>query len=243
MRYALLIVLSGVFALQACSPEPVYRLKVQGDNEQTSFYKGVEYIQLEQDSVLLTLSYYEHTADLFSLDVEITNHSNEVIRVEPSDFSYFSFLEKESELREALSFNHAKDPEREVLEIELALSEQKAKKKTSEFFHYTSQSLTLAEGLNADSYKEWEETENKLVRNEVSQEIDREKFRYNQMNLKERKEIWQLDALRITDLWPGEQIRGLVFFKTTPDAHFYKIKAEIEESEFEIWFRQKKYDP
>jgi hypothetical protein len=244
MRYTLLIILSVVFVLQACSPEPVYRLKAQADKEQTSFYKGAEYLHLEKDSVLLILSYYEHTSDLFALDVEVVNKSDRILRVEPSAFSYFSYKEiHPDDPPEVFTSHFAEDPERKILDIDLALSKQKAKQKTDEFFYYTSQGLTLVEGVGASSNEEIEDTEDEVVRNRVDQEIDREQFRYKRMSLKEQKEVWQLDALRITDLLPGEQIRGLVFFKTTPDAHLYKITAEIEELTFETWFRQEKYKP
>ena len=92
MNRLLLFLITVLFLFQACSPEPVYRLKSEANKNQTSYYQGVEYIHLEKDSVFVTLSYFEHTSDMFALEVEVANESNRIVRVAPDSFAYKAYL-------------------------------------------------------------------------------------------------------------------------------------------------------
>lgn len=244
MRSILLLTFGVIWTFQACSPEPVYRLKAEAEEDQTSYYQGVEYIHMEKDSVQLTVSYYEHTSDFFALDVEVLNNSNRIVRVAPESFAYESYdgypPENPGNL---LKVSTAKDPEQKLLNIDLALSKQKAQQKGDEFFFFALQGLTLAKAITADSKEEQEEAGEDLVENTVRQQIDRSEYRHNRSGLHESREFWKAEALRITDLWPGESIRGLVYFENNPDAILYNILAEIEDLHFNTWFMQQKHYP
>lgn len=244
MRLLLLSMLSFLFILQACSPEPVYRLKAEANNENTSYYQGVEYIHLEQDSVFVTMSYYEHTSKMFALEVEVTNESNQIVRVAPDSLAYKAYKGRSpQEVDKFLTIEQAEDPEQEILNLDLALARQKANHKTDEFLFYTLQGLTVVSGATADTKEEQEEAGEQLVQNAVSQQIDRAEYRHNRSSLRGNKEFWKAEALRITDLWPGEKIRGLVYFDTEPDAELYNILIQFDELHYDTWFRQKKYKP
>lgn len=244
MRSTLLLAIGVLFILQACSPEPVYRLKAEANDEETSYYQGVEYIHMEDDSVLITLSYYEHTSSMFALDVEVTNRSDNIVRVAPDSFAYKAYLgASPNNLSKFLTLAQAKNPEQKILNLDLALARQKANKKTDEFLFYTLQGLTVASGVMAETEEDQEEVSEQLTRNAVDQQIDRAEYRYNRASLRGSKQFWKAEALRITDLWPGESIRGLVYFKTKPDAELYKILIHLDDYHFHTWFRQKKYQP
>jgi len=244
MRSTLLLIIGGLLILQACSPEPVYRLKAKVNDNQTSFYKGVEYIHLENDSVLVTISYYEHTSSMFALDVEVINNSEQIVRVAPDSFAYKSYSgfipENPGQL---LTFNQAKNPEQKILSLDLALSQQKANQKTDELLFYTLQGLTAANGVMAETEEEQEEAGEQLAQNAVNQQIDRARYHHRRAGLRGSKEFWKAEALRITDLWPGESIRGLVYFKTDPNAKLYQILIQLDKFHYDTWFRQKKYQP
>ena len=244
MKRIILFCFGVCISLQACSPEPVYRLKAEADERQTSYYQGVEYIHMQQDSLHLTLSYYEHTSSMFALEVEIVNETNRIVRVAPDSFGYKSYNgvdpENPGKLR---TFAQAKNPEQKILNLDLALSQQKANQQTDELLFYTLQGLTLASGIAADSKEEQEEAGEQLAENAVHQQVDRAEYRYNRSSLRGTREFWEAEALRITDLWPGEKIRGLVYFETDPDAKLYKILMINGDFRFSTWFRQNKYKP
>ena len=244
MRSMLLLTFGVLFILQACSPEPVYRLKAETDNEETSYYQGVEYIHLEKDSVFVTVSYYEHTSDMFALELEVINESNEIVRVAPDSLAYKAYKGRTpQDLDKFLTLEQAKDPEQKILNLDLALARQKANHQTDEFLFYTLQGLTVVSGVTADTKKEQEEAGEQLAQNAVSQQIDRAEYRHNRSSLRGSKEFWKGEALRITDLWPGEQVRGLVYFDTEPDAELYNILIQFDELHYDTWFRQKKFKP
>jgi hypothetical protein len=242
MRSTFLLTIGALFILQACSPEPVYRLKAEADDRQTSYYKGVKYIHLQNDSVLVTINYYEHTSSLFALDVEVINNSEQIVRVAPDSFAYKSYKgQSPDDLTKFLTMEWAKNPEQKILNLDLALARQKANQKTDELLFYTLQGLTVAGGVMAETEKEQEEASEQLVQNAVNREIDRAEYRYDRASLRGSKEFWKAEALRITDLWPGESIRGLVYFKTDPDAKLYEILIQLDKFHYKTWFRQEKY--
>lgn len=244
MRPLLPLVLSLLFILQACSPEPVYRLKAEANDQSTSYYQGVEYIHLENDSVFVTVSYYEHTSSMFALEVEVINESNKIVRVAPDCLAYKAYKgHSPQNIDKFLTLEQARNPEQKILNLDLALARQKANHKTDEFLFYTLQGLTVVSGATADSKEEQEEAGEQLVQNAVNQQLDRAEYRHNRSSLRGSKEFWKAEALRITDLWPGEQIRGLVYFDTEPDAELYNILIQLDELHYDTWFRQKKYKP
>lgn len=61
----------------------------------------------------------------------------------------------------------------------------------------------------------------------LRQEIEREEYRYRRYSLQDQREIWELDALRISDIIPDDHIRGLIFFPNNPDAMLYKVTLEL----------------
>lgn len=243
IRYVL-HVFGIIFLFQACAPEPVYRLKAQADDHQISYYQGVEYIHFEKDSLQLTVSYYEHTSDLFALEVEVINNSDRIIRVSPDSFSYRSFNRGLPENPgKLLTVNTAEDPEQKILNLDMALSRQQTRQQGDEFLFYTLQGLSVASSIAADTKKEQKEAEEDLAENAARQQIDRAEYHYNRSSLRQSRQFWQAEALRITDLWPNESIRGLVYFKTDPDASLYKFLFKVEGLSFNTWFMQKKYQP
>lgn len=244
MKRIAFVLVMALLLLQACSPEPVYRLKSKAGDKYVTYHKGVEYITLQNDSVQVTISYYQHNAGLFSMDVQVDNNSNRIIRVDPKDFKYEAFRKQNPKPDdEPISSKWAKDPEHKMLNIDLALSQQKANKNTDDLFFVALQGLTVAEGATADNEKDKRQAHRQLHQNNVDHEVTREQYYAERAGLKNRREIWEKEALRKTDLWPGDSIRGLIFFETDPHAALYNIIANIEGLHFDTWFWQFKYYP
>lgn len=98
---------------------------------------------------------------------------------------------------------------------------------------FTLQGLTVAEKITADTKKTQDKAENELTDNAVRQQIDRAEYRHSRSGLRQSREFWQAEALRTTDLWPGESIRGLIFFPTNEDASLYHILMKLEDHHFD----------
>ncbi|HKK43955.1 MAG TPA: hypothetical protein VJ964_00415 [Balneolaceae bacterium] len=241
----LTFILGGVlFLLQACAPEPVYRLKSRAAEKNITYHKGVQYITLQNDSVQVVMSYYKHYSGIFSMDVEVDNNTNQIIRVNPKDFKYEAFegVNADSSVQ-PIATRWAKDPEEKMLNIDLAISQQEANKKTDDLFFVAMQGIAVTQGVTADNDEERRKASRQIHRNNVDHAVDRQQYHANQVGLKNRREIWQQDALRTTDLWPGDSIRGLIFFETDSHASAYDFLIDIEGRKFSSWFWQFKYYP
>ncbi|HET6528741.1 MAG TPA: hypothetical protein VFG39_08310 [Balneolaceae bacterium] len=244
MRRIFLIAISAIFVLQACAPEPVLRLKSQAEEQQTSYYQGIEYVYQQKDSVEVIVSYYKHSRDLFMMTVEVFNNSNRVVRINPAAFAYKAYEgENPEKVTKFLSMAQAKNPEEKMLAIDMELSRQRADQKADNTWFFIAQGLTFVGGATADTYEEREDAAEQFVANTIVHQADREEFHYDQYSLKQQRKVWRLDALRITDLLPGENVRGIVFFSTNPDAELYDILINLEDLQFDFWFRQIKYYP
>lgn len=244
MKKLPLFFLGITLLLQACSPEPVYRLKAQADDEITSYYQGKEYIHLSKDSIEVIVSYFEHTSSMFAVDVEIINNSNKIIRVSPDSFSYKSYTGLDPKNpKELRKISKAKNPEEKILNLDMALSKQKARQQGDEFLFLTMQGLNLAQGITANTKEEQEEAGEAMVETAIHREVDRANYRTNRSSLRGSRKFWRVETLRITDLWPGESIRGLVYFDTDEKAWMYQILMDITDQQFDVWFSQKKHYP
>lgn len=244
MKTLLPFLLGITLLIQACSPEPVYRLQAQANDETTFYYQGKEYIHLSQDSIDVIVSYFEHTSSMFAVDVEIINNSNKIIRVSPDSFSYKSYTGLDPKNpKELRKISKAQNPEEKILNLDMALSKQKARQQGDEFLFLAMQGLNLAQGITADTKKEQEKAGEAMTETAIHQEVDRANYRTNRSGLKGSRKFWQVEALRITDLWPGESIRGLVYFNTDKKAWMYQILMNITAQQFDVWFSQKKHFP
>ena len=168
-RLQVLLVVQLLF-LSACSPEPVFRLAPE--QGPTTFYKGVEYLTLEQDSIAVTLAYYRHSGDMFAMDIEVANYSNTPVRVNPANFGAIAMREyTDSVFTDFITHNWAYDPEIQLLEIDKMISKNKASQKTEEVLFLTSVGLGVTAALLSDSDEKG---------NEI---IPRRSFRYDTLIL------------------------------------------------------------
>ncbi|MDR8393592.1 hypothetical protein NC796_20735 [Aliifodinibius sp. S!AR15-10] len=240
-RLQVLLVVQLLF-LSSCSPEPVFRLAPE--QGPTTFYKGVEYLTLEQDSIGITLAYYRHSGDMFAMDIEVANYSNTPVRVNPANFGAIAMgAYADSAFTDFITHNWAYDPEIQLLEIDKMISKNKASQKTEDALFLTSVGLGVTAALLSDSEEEGNEVIEEIEYEYVEYEIRQDNYEYALMNLEQRREIWELETLRITDLHPGDYVRGLVFFKNVKEAAGYKFELNIEDSSFIAWYLQRKIKP
>ena len=72
MKTTWTILLGIIFFATACAPNPVYRLYSE-EKQNVSWNHGSEMIQLQQDSLFVTLSYYRHLDEEVIFDVEMAS--------------------------------------------------------------------------------------------------------------------------------------------------------------------------
>lgn len=228
----------------SCSPEPIFRLQPQADN--TTFDRGVEYVHFEENGVALTISYYQHVGNQFIMDVEIANETDSLLWVSPQQFSYKAYEqvigEKPDSSAEAMASRRAINPEQELLKTDMRLSEQEAAQRTDALIHTIGQVASVAASVAADTPEEREQLREDRRENYVRHEIRQDQREFKKHALRDMRKVWELDALRKTDLFPGEYIRGYLFFENTPDAQGYTIRYDSEKASFDLFFFQWKYE-
>lgn len=235
----------SLFLFVSCAPEPVFRLSPRTDN--TTFHRGVEYIQYEQDGLILSMGYYRHTGNQFIMDVEIINESDSVVFTDPTMFKYEAYDQtRNSFSRESVSFlsySEAFDPEKQMLALDLQLESVRASENTDQALFLIGQTLSIASEITADSPEARERISEQRHETYIEQQYEEEEFDYAKMSLAERRKVWELDALRKTHLFPGDYIRGLVFFENQPDAGVYILYADDLFPGFDALYLQRKYIP
>ena len=232
------------FLLASCSPRPVYRMTPQ--EESTTFNQGTEYVHLQKNDIELTISYYRHLDGRFVMDVEIVNQTDSVLRVDPTQFSYEAFRDMSGntprQSDKPIASRRAIDPERELLHKDLKIAQSEADQKTATLVQAIDQTVYIGASIAADTEQKQEELEEDKERNHYRYQVNQYKHELEQQGLRDQRAVWELEALRKTDLFPGEYIRGYIFFENEPDAFAYFINFSSPKAVFEVFYRQWKYE-
>ncbi|TVR35810.1 MAG: hypothetical protein EA390_01210 [Balneolaceae bacterium] len=249
----LIIILFMVAA--ACSPEPVFRLQSEHAEENMVVYRGMEYLISEGERSTAILAYYRHMDNLVIMDLEVINYSEEHVRFEPSDVSFKAYMRKferggnpakgewENKL---LADGSALDPEQTLLNIDKRRSEVEARNRTNSVLEGISASLNLVSDISAagkETASEQTARETQRTREAINRAERRENFYRNVSSLSEQRAYWETEALRVTDLQPGEAIAGEISLPLTEDALLLEIFVQIAGEEHLFQYIQRKFIP
>ena len=244
--YTSIIIISLVsFLIVSCSPAPVFRLAPDENN--STFYYGAEYVQSEVDDILVSLAYYRHAGNMISSDVEIVNYSEEPVRVSPENFYITAFNGSPSHPDAiALKQVNAIDPEKMLIEIDKKRSRERASEQTNLVLHATGEVLSLAGELASVGSNRSSEEREEARRDRIERRAIRADQRYRHASemhsLAVRRDSWEYDTLRKTDLLPDYHIRGLVYVPGNPDARYFELVIPVVETEHRFVFRQHTFD-
>ncbi len=175
-------------------------------------------------------------------DVEVANYSDEVVRIDPALFSYKAYKLRNSAI--VLATGGAVNPELELLRIDMEIAEEEASQRTTLLLSAIGATAMVAEEITDD--------EEDTVQDEVeeaaawqglvaSTSSSLHESEYEIGSLQHRRKRWTIETLRKTDLFPGEFIRGKVYYPTSEDARYLNIEIEIGNTFHIFRFRQLKY--
>lgn len=94
---------------------PVSVVKLQPNVESSEWYKGKEITTLQNDSIILRISFDKIYASDYAFDVEINNTSDQKIIIDPTDFSYE--IKKEMPCKVKYVY-FTRDPEIIIIELQ-----------------------------------------------------------------------------------------------------------------------------
>jgi len=246
MKQSILLFVLFPLLIVSCSPAPVFRLSPDADK--STFYYGTEYVQSDVDDVLVSLAYYRHIDNKIVFDVEIVNYSEEPIRVSPEKFYITAFNGPPAHSDAvALRQKNAIDPEMMLLELDKKQSKEKASEQTNRVLYATGEVLSLAGELASVGSDASSHERERARRDRIERRALRADQRYHHestmYSLSAQRESWEYDTVRITDLFPDQHLRGLVYFTGNPDARYFELVLPVGKTDHRFVFRQERFDP
>ena len=244
MKTTWTILLGIIFFATACAPNPVYRLYSE-EKQNVSWNHGSEMIQLQQDSLFVTLSYYRHLDEEVIFDVEISNQSKQMIHVNPATF-YINNSETPGNrsVRKAPGTEMAIDPERRLIDIDRAENRFIASERTDLTIGLgaTTAIVAAAAVSDTDDHDGYYYNPNTgLYYDPYSFGPYYEDNRRSMFNFARDREVWELDVLRRTDLFPGSFIRGQVRFPLNRRGKHLNVVLPLADHNFSYLYEQVKY--
>lgn len=237
MKASLLIILSAFsIVLIGCVQRPVYRLE---SLDAKDYYKGRELAVKETDSTKVSVQVNEYNGGKVLFDVQIENNSGDKVFIEPGDI-YVDEVSPDLVPTDTINqrFN-AFDPEKEIDKI----SGDKEERDNAHTF-VTGANIVLA-FINVVSdlaNKNEEHKANRVgddINNWANNQTD-ENINYDNSinNLDSRKDFWENQALRKTDLYPGEQVGGYVEVPGNSQADYLELTIPIDNDVYNFFFKK-----
>ena len=228
----------GLLALTvtACfSPQPILRLEPAA--APSSWFYGKEVLTRQYDSLRVSMIFDQWVGDELVFAVEIINRSSDTVLVAPETFFYEAFYADTTTLS---SVTPALDPEREILEIEKAISRERANYRNGLLFDVVLATAVIAASVATAAASDGEEYY------EDGGSVD---FYYGGSNgndvpfLNRMRQQWAYQTLRKTSLPPGRTMRGNVIFRDQPGAARYTVYAQIDDHLLPFDYRKQVIQP
>lgn len=226
--------------LTNCSPSQnsILNLKPQtGNNE---WYKGKEIATLDNDTIVITISFDKVFNNDYMFDLDIINYSDKKTLVEPEKFSY-KMISGSIKKGETVADVTAKDPENVILELQKLhlihqnnMETQAMFSSLGYFLQFVGQTKALVTG-DVELSQQIDHQAQQIREDELIDDIQNK----NISNLLYNSSyIWEMLALRKTTLYPNESISGKIFFPVNELAKSLEFTFPIGEQSIKVLFNQ-----
>jgi hypothetical protein len=230
----ILSIILGLLALivGGCAVQPIYKLEPLEEKE---YYKGREIVTKEDDSIKVSVEVDNYEKGMITFYVQVENKSCDKIFIEPENF-YADAISEDLKSADTLYPRfYAADPEKEIQSI----SKEMENRKSAHSFVTGANAVLAFLSVAADLTNKRDENKAVHVGGDVAvwagtQTNENIDYHNSMGDLDSLREYWKNEVLRKTDLYPGEQIGGLVFVYTNPEAKYLKlyIPAGIDRYDF-----------
>lgn len=229
---------SGLLVLTATacfSPQPIFRL--EPTTASSSWFYGKEVLTRQYDSLRVSLIFDQWLGNELVFAVEIINHSSDTVLVAPETFFYEAFYADTTALS---SVTPALDPEREILEIEKAISRERAAYRNGLVFDVALMAAVIATEVVTAAAADGEE---------YYDDGGSVNFYFGGTGgndvpfLNRLRQQWAYQTLRKTSLPPGLAMRGNVIFRDQPDAALYTVYVQLDDHLLSFDYRKQVIQP
>ena len=228
-------------ALSSCAPTIMtYRLEpVSGD---VAMIDGHLVTKTEQNGVGVVASFDREDLEFVTLDVEIKNHTDHAIEVNPADFHFTALGATQDTLPDPRNVNlgltrSAADPAYEAGRIGVKRKQEEKRLKRAKVINTILMVAAVASDIsssnNSRSYREY--TNNRVAHSfayqgiAVKRAIDYTTFANRMQRYDYEEYRWRELALKANTLASGESVRGLVYLPKVQSARYLAISYNIPE--------------
>ena len=210
--------------LSSCSSLDLYH--VQSSSQNFDYYQGKQILQDQNKDLTVHLNYEHQDGNFFVFYTYFENTGDSIVLITTSNLS----MNTNSSLNIG-----ALDPETEITQLT-------QNRKNLDESHSANTGLnclfgsfdvitSIAEGNGEEAFEDaayW--AENMVIENE--------EYEFERNRIKEAKQFWQNETLRISNLYPGDEVGGLVYFPIDPNANSFTIKFDLGDEALNFSFKQ-----
>ena len=213
-----------------CAEMPVY--KIVSEDEQKDYYQGREIVARNDDIAKTTLEIDGQSENNYVFYLTVTNNSSESLSVHPEDI-YLELLDEEKQpvFINGQNTVYALDPETRINEINSDIKSRDTWHGFATGINIITAFVDVASALSDDYDHKGERVGNSIANGVDAQLNENSNYEYDIDNMKSDKNFWQNEALRITDLQPGETIGGLVFVPEHNEIKYMRLCIPLDSVE------------
>lgn len=228
--------------LSSCAPTlTTYRLEpVSGD---VTTLDGRRVTKAEQGGVGVVASFEREDLDYVALDVEVKNHTDQPINVNPADFRFVALGAAQDTLSDANTHSalirSAADPTYEAGRMDLKRKQEVKRLKRAKILNTVLLVAAIASDASSSSrnrsYGEW--VGNRVKHDlayqaiAVKRAVDHGTFANRMQRYDYEEYRWRELALRTNTVQPGESVRGFVYLPKVANANYLAISYTVPEQE------------
>lgn len=235
-----LLIVTCAAASGCVAPEPVLRLTPLAQN--VLWIGGMAAVIQEGSSARVAAAFVRQQGDLVSFRVEVENTANTPILVGPSNFYYATCTRSaDNRNRQCGPARWAVNPEKVLLDLDIARSRQKASSMNGEALMAPLLFLSLGAALVGTGSHDHRATSLALHSAALAgNALDASQLEDNQQasTYEMERANWETASLRKTTLLPGNRVAGLVYVARDVAANEVSLQMQLGDEVLTFRFSQ-----
>lgn len=238
-KFLSILILFTAILFTHCSPSRSAILNLKPQTPNNEWYKGKEIVTLDNDSIIIRISYDRSDNNHYVFDTEIINNSEKTILVEPEKFNY-KIISGKINGGDPIILS-AKDPEKVIMELQqnYAIHKNNVEMEAMTYsFGYFLQFVGQTKALvtnDPELSKRIDYQSQRMKDDEFITDIQNNRIG---SALENSSYVWEILALRKTTLYPFQNISGKVFFPISGLAETLKFYFPLDKYEMSLLYEQ-----
>jgi hypothetical protein len=219
----------------SCSPKPILEITtLETDKE---YYNGNEFVGKSDSTALVFLEFIEQNFHQYVYYLQIENVSERTyLYTADNNFSKTYHTKERLDNDKYNMMLYAVDPEEKIKQINSDIKSRETRHAISTGCNCLGGLFSAASSIASEDDEDDANVADWIV-NQEEENIDYENDIYE---LNSEREFWKTEVLRKNTLHPAEVIGGLVFIKKDIQAKYFKVFINVDNSQFEFLYHQRR---